>query len=314
MSGYVKLYGSILQSSLWVGSDPAVKVVWITMLATADQYGVVNASVPGLAHAACVTVEDARRALATFLAPDEDSRTKEHDGRRIEEIDGGWRLLNYQKYREMQTAKQRQDAERQRRHRSQDAPRKRDMSRKSRRVALSASSSSDAEKKKNGKEDLPSVHGGQSRAETVRWVVDFYNRLTGRSVVAATQARFIEPLLSVGVTPVTVKLAFLGACLQPHYLGKNDRATEYLNPKTLLKVDTYEGHADVARRATFRSVPEFTWQFWASRYGCSPNAAMERIYRLRDDLLVESGEQPIGPAAMYNDRKRGESWETPLEN
>lgn len=69
------------------------------MLAMADRRGRVWASVPGLANRARVKVEDARAAIAFFMAPDPDSRTKEHEGRRIEEIDGGWQLLNYEKYR-----------------------------------------------------------------------------------------------------------------------------------------------------------------------------------------------------------------------
>ena len=76
-----------------------VRLVWITMLAMADRQGRVFGSVPGLAHRARVEVDSCKEALARFMAPDEDSRTKEFDGRRIEEIDGGWRLLNHEKYR-----------------------------------------------------------------------------------------------------------------------------------------------------------------------------------------------------------------------
>jgi len=69
------------------------------MLAMADKNGRVWASVPGLANRARIDVEAARAALASFMAPDPDSRTKEHEGRRIEEIEGGWRLFNHAKYR-----------------------------------------------------------------------------------------------------------------------------------------------------------------------------------------------------------------------
>jgi hypothetical protein len=71
------------------------------MLAMADQHGRVHASIPGLANRARVPVEDARKAIDTFLSPDRDSRTKDHEGRRVEEIDGGWRLINHEKYRAM---------------------------------------------------------------------------------------------------------------------------------------------------------------------------------------------------------------------
>ena len=70
------------------------------MLATADAFGKVNASVPGLADAARVSVQQCRKALAKLSAPDPDSRSKEYEGRRIEEVDGGFQILNYIKYRE----------------------------------------------------------------------------------------------------------------------------------------------------------------------------------------------------------------------
>lgn len=69
------------------------------MLAMADSRGRVWASVPGLANRARVSVDSTRAAIATFLSPDPDSRTPDHEGRRIEAIDGGWRLLNHDKYR-----------------------------------------------------------------------------------------------------------------------------------------------------------------------------------------------------------------------
>lgn len=97
---YTKLFESILESTIWC--EPlAVRVVWITMLAMADRGGVVLASVPGLAKRAAVTIPDASEAIRRFLEPDPHSRTREHDGRRIEEIDGGWRLLNHAKYRDL---------------------------------------------------------------------------------------------------------------------------------------------------------------------------------------------------------------------
>ena len=128
MSGYTKLFGSILDSTVWKLSL-ASKVVWVTMMAMADRDGVVEASVPGLADRAGVTIEQCETALAAFLAPDRYSRTKDHDGRRIEEIDGGWRLINHEKYTQKLSAEDRRerDAERQRRHR--DKAKERDMSR-----------------------------------------------------------------------------------------------------------------------------------------------------------------------------------------
>lgn len=95
---YAKLFSTIATSTIW--SEPhATRVVWITMLAIADRSGEVQASVPGLARVANVSMDECLAALATFLSPDPYSRTPDNEGRRIEVVDGGWRLLNHSKYR-----------------------------------------------------------------------------------------------------------------------------------------------------------------------------------------------------------------------
>ena len=70
------------------------------MLAMSDAQGRVDGSIPGLADLARVTIDQCQEALKCLSEPDFFSRTKEHEGRRIEIIDGGWQILNYMKYRE----------------------------------------------------------------------------------------------------------------------------------------------------------------------------------------------------------------------
>jgi hypothetical protein len=72
------------------------------MLSMADRSGNVYASVPGLAHRARVSADECRDALSTLSAPDEESRTKLYEGRRILAFEGGWTLLNHAKYRKIQ--------------------------------------------------------------------------------------------------------------------------------------------------------------------------------------------------------------------
>jgi hypothetical protein len=107
---YTKLFNSIVTSTIWT-EDDKTRIVWITMLAIADKNGEVQGSIPGLARIAAVPVEACRTAIAKFLSPDPDSRTKDDEGRRIEEIDGGWSLLNHQKYREMASKDESREAE-----------------------------------------------------------------------------------------------------------------------------------------------------------------------------------------------------------
>jgi len=108
---FTKLFSSITESTIWVEPDH-VRIMWITMLAMADRRGRIWASVPGLANRARVTVEHCEEALARLSQPDKYSRTPDNDGRRIEPIDGGWRLLNYDKYREMRDVETTREAKR----------------------------------------------------------------------------------------------------------------------------------------------------------------------------------------------------------
>lgn len=103
---FTKLFSSITESTVWCESDQ-VRIVWITMLAMANKNGYVFGSVPGLANRARVSVEAAREALFRFQQPDIDSRTKEFEGRRIAEVDGGWRLLTYAKHRAIRDEEER---------------------------------------------------------------------------------------------------------------------------------------------------------------------------------------------------------------
>ena len=99
MAGYSKLFDSIITSSIWC-EDSDILRIWIAMIATADADGIVEGSVPGFANLARVSIEKMEEAIVKFSAPDPYSRTPDFEGRRIERIHGGWRLLNYAAHRE----------------------------------------------------------------------------------------------------------------------------------------------------------------------------------------------------------------------
>ncbi len=105
-TNFTKLFSSITASTIWCES-PETKIVWITMLAMSDSAGFVYASIPGLANIAQIHPEKTREAITTFLSPDPDSRDRSNDGRRIEEIEGGWAILNHPKYRKLRDAEER---------------------------------------------------------------------------------------------------------------------------------------------------------------------------------------------------------------
>jgi hypothetical protein len=98
-TGFTKLFSSIVSSTIWQ-EDDKTRIVWITILALSNRYGEVGASVPGLAALANVSLDDCNAALQKLKSPDPYSRSKQYEGRRIEEVEGGFLILNYGFYRD----------------------------------------------------------------------------------------------------------------------------------------------------------------------------------------------------------------------
>lgn len=107
-NSYTKLFHRILSSSVW-DEDDKTRLVWITLMASTDENGVVVGTLNKIARDARVDVEACQRAMDKFLAPDPMSLTPDNEGRRIEVVDGGWRLLNHAKYREMMSLESRRE-------------------------------------------------------------------------------------------------------------------------------------------------------------------------------------------------------------
>jgi hypothetical protein len=99
VGNHVRLFSDILSSSIW--QEPVeIRIVWISLLAMADEQGYVGSSLVGVARAAGVSVETAKQALDRFCEPDTDSRSPENEGRRLSLADRGWQILNYSKFNE----------------------------------------------------------------------------------------------------------------------------------------------------------------------------------------------------------------------
>jgi hypothetical protein len=161
LNGYTKLYASLIHSTIW--REPHhVRVLWITMLAMCDAGAVVSASIPGLADAAHITLDECLDGLQRLSSPDPYSRTKDHSGRRIIEVDGGWLIINRNKYRDLVCPDHERElaAERKRRQRAVDVTVGHGMSRsvtlghaRSRSVTLGLTLSRQAEAEEETKEE-----------------------------------------------------------------------------------------------------------------------------------------------------------------
>jgi len=105
---FAKLFSSITESSLW--SEPKeVRLLFVTMLAKADQTGFVEASIPGLARVANLSVDETVAALECLKNPDPYSKNPENEGRRVICVPGGFILLNYEDYRSRRSQEERRE-------------------------------------------------------------------------------------------------------------------------------------------------------------------------------------------------------------
>lgn len=87
----------ILTSSIWL--EPSdIRVVWITLLALANKDGKVKTTIKKIAEVANVSLEAATLAVQVFSSPDERSRDEENKGKRIEIVEDGIKILNFNKY------------------------------------------------------------------------------------------------------------------------------------------------------------------------------------------------------------------------
>ena len=96
---FVKLDCKMPNKSIW-REDSDTRIVWITLLLMADQFGIVESSIMGISDTAKVSIELTKSALVKFELPDEYSTNPANEGRRIERIKEGYRILNYEEYRQ----------------------------------------------------------------------------------------------------------------------------------------------------------------------------------------------------------------------
>lgn len=117
---FVVIDAEILSSSIW-SEPPHVKLVWLTLLILCDTEGYVGASIPGIANAAGVTLQQAEDAVEKLQQPDKHSRTKSFEGRRLAPDDRGWKVLNFMEHVDRLSTERRKARERVRRWRERNA-------------------------------------------------------------------------------------------------------------------------------------------------------------------------------------------------
>jgi hypothetical protein len=119
---YAKVFASLWQGSLY--GQSGAQMVFIYLLAHADQDGHVRVVARAMADAIGISESEVDAAIAVLEGPDPKSGSPELDGRRLEQVSNGrWFIVNYKKYRGMRDLNERrqQNLEAQRRKRSRNS-------------------------------------------------------------------------------------------------------------------------------------------------------------------------------------------------
>lgn len=113
---YTKVFRSIYDGTL--ADNWQAMVTFQQMLILADSQGVVDMTPGAMARITGIPIEILAAGIAVLEAPDAGSRTPEMEGRRIARLDAhrdwGWFLVNFAKYRAMQTREEKNEADRER--------------------------------------------------------------------------------------------------------------------------------------------------------------------------------------------------------
>lgn len=249
---FTKLFSSITESTVWCEPD-RTRLAWITMLAMADSRGRVWGSVPGLANRARIPVDDMRVAIMTFLEPDADSRSKECDGRRIEEIDGGWRLINYEKYRSIRDEESIKESKRKyinaRREKERLLSGVENVDRSRHNAEAEAEAEVKRSKALSGKPDpapsgLRKVNGNAQFIPDAQSVMEYLNKNAGKGFefknrvggLTASAERIIARLKQ-GYTAMELREVVFAKCAQ---WKDDEKMAEYLRPATLFSKENFE--------------------------------------------------------------------------
>ena len=101
---FVKLFNQILDSS--IADDRRLRHFFTDILLCSDAQGYVMMTEAAISRRIGTTIEEVTWGLAELMKPDPRSKTPDHEGRRIEAVEGsgyGWRVINFETYKSLRS-------------------------------------------------------------------------------------------------------------------------------------------------------------------------------------------------------------------
>ena len=110
---YAKIFSQIYDGTLCTNGPWEALVTFQQLLILADQEGGVDMTIPAIARRTTIPREILERGIEALMLPDPESRTPTEEGRRIIPLSNGrswgWRVVNYEKYRQIKREQDRRD-------------------------------------------------------------------------------------------------------------------------------------------------------------------------------------------------------------
>lgn len=110
---YAKIFSQIYDGTLCTNGPWEALVTFQQLLILADQEGGVDMTIPAIARRTTIPREIIERGIEALMLPDPESRTPTAEGRRIVPLSEGrtwgWRIVNYNKYRQIKREQDRRD-------------------------------------------------------------------------------------------------------------------------------------------------------------------------------------------------------------
>ena len=132
---FVKLFNQILDSS--IADDRRLRHFFTDILLCSDAQGYVMMTEAAISRRIGTTIEEVTWGLAELMKPDPRSKTPDHEGRRIEAVEGsgyGWRVINFETYKSLRSNEDMRDKTKERVRRSRSLTTYRDLTSKREKV------------------------------------------------------------------------------------------------------------------------------------------------------------------------------------
>lgn len=101
---FVKLFNQILDSS--IADDRRLRHFFTDILLCCDAQGYVMMTEAAISRRIGTSIDEVTWGLAELMKPDPRSKTPDHEGRRIEAVEGsgyGWRIINFEAYKSLRS-------------------------------------------------------------------------------------------------------------------------------------------------------------------------------------------------------------------